>query len=32
LENPDDGTKEIVAAFQGIICKKDLPPMREKLR
>ena len=31
----DDGAgeaEEVVAAFQGVICKKDLPPVADKIR
>jgi hypothetical protein len=27
-----DGIEEVVAAIQGIICKKDLPPFMERIR
>lgn len=27
-----DGIEEAVVSIQGIICKKDLPPMEERIR
>jgi len=34
IEDHGDGgaPEEVVAAFQGIICKKELPPVMDKIR
>jgi len=34
IQDHSDGgeLEEVVAAFQGIICKKELPPVTDKIR
>jgi len=32
VSDGEAGAEEVVAAFQGIMCRKDLPPVVEKIR